>query len=92
MGLTSWFNALTGWLRRSLAAASANGLTDELVRDAYWLAKKAAETIDDPTDAVEAKRRAFVIAQLTAKGVPESIARFALEAAIQILKREKVVA
>jgi hypothetical protein len=90
MGLRNWIAAVTGWLKRALAAASANGLTDELVRDAYWLAKKAAETIDDPTDQADAKRRAFVIAQFTSRGIPESIARFALEAAVQILKREKV--
>ena len=90
MGLRNWIASLAGWFRRAYAAAAANGLTDELVRDAYWLAKKAAESIDDPTQPAEAARRAFVIAQLTARGIPESIARMALEMAVQILKREQV--
>lgn len=88
MGLTNWLHALTGWLRRALSAASANGLTDDLVRDAYWLAKKAAEQLDG-ADGVEAQRRAWVIGELAKRGIPESIARFALEAAVQILKRER---
>jgi hypothetical protein len=85
MGFKEWWNALTGWLKRSMAAAAANGLTDQLVRDAYWLAKEAAGKALENEAA-----RAFVVAELRRRGIPESIARTALELAVQLLKRERV--
>lgn len=84
MGLKEFFVGLVGWLRRALSAATANGLTDEIVRDAYWLVKEAA------TRAMENEQaRGWVLSQLVAKGIPESIARTSLELALQILKRER---
>jgi hypothetical protein len=84
MALKDVFLSLVGWLRRALSAAAANGLTDQLVREAYWLAKEAASQALENESA-----RAFVLAKLREKGVPESIARTALELAVQILKRER---
>ncbi|MGH6692123.1 MAG: hypothetical protein ACREF4_15755 [Gammaproteobacteria bacterium] len=95
MGLFTWVSTITGWWHRATTAAMANGLSHEILRDAYWLAQQAATEYLGPTAdpakraQLESAARAFVVARLVARGVPESIARYALEAAVQILKRER---
>jgi hypothetical protein len=84
MGLRNWVSSLSGWTNRAMTAAMANGMTNEVIRDAYWLAQEAAKKFDESP-----QMRAFVIAQLVARGVPESMARMALEAAVQILRAER---
>ena len=85
MGFKEFFGFFVSMVQKAFAAAKANGLTDKLVNETYGLAQKAAEQFDDDTDAA----RAWVLAKLKERGVPESLGRFALEAAVQILKRER---
>lgn len=83
MGLGQWFGFLGGLVKRAFAAAQANGLTDRVVADALSLARAASTGFAD-----NAERREWVVAQLRAAKVPDSIARMAVEAAVQLLKRE----
>ncbi len=83
MSVRDWFTIFSGWVKRAFAASQENGLTDRLVADALTLARVAMTKFAD-----NAERREWVIALLGARGVPESLARFALEAAVQLLKQE----
>ena len=66
---------------KALDAAGAKGLTDEVLQLAIKWAKVAAgKQLDN------AQRREFVVGILTAKGIPESIARLAVELAVQAIK------
>lgn len=71
------------WLKKCLVAANAAGLTDDIIKLAYSWAKIAAVQLTD-----NAERREFVVRILVSKGIPESVARFAVEAALQIIKQE----
>ena len=68
---------------KGLGYATAKGLTDDLINIAVGEAKRAATSIADNQE-----RRDWVVAQLEARGVPESVARFATEWAVQIIKAE----
>lgn len=78
--ILSWFGGL---LARVFLTAQQNGLTDDIQEKAVALVTQAAGLFDD-----NAKRREWVIVGLTEFGVPESIARLALELAVQLIKRE----
>ncbi len=80
MNLFGW---LKGVLAKVFAAAQANGLTDKLINEARTLAEVAARDLADNTS-----RREWVVQALVASGTSESLARFALEAAIQLLKKK----
>jgi hypothetical protein len=80
-----------GWLvfigrlaKKAFGFAQEAGLTDGLIEKALELVKDAATRFDDNAD-----RREWVIAALRAIGIPENIARLALELAVQIWKKEK---
>lgn len=81
--VAKFFGFVRGLVQRAFDAAKANGLTDRVVADALTFARQAATQF---TDNVE--RRDWAVAQLVAMRVPESIARIAVEAAVQLLKRE----
>lgn len=67
----------------ALEQAGIKGLTDEIVQEALAWAKVAAQqTLDN------AGKREFVVKMLTSRGIPESIARLAVELAVQLLKKE----
>ena len=78
------FGWLLGLLKKVFQAAKDNGLTDEIVQLALGYVKRAATDFTDNT-----QRREWVVGLLMAKGVPESLARFAVEAAVQLIKREE---
>lgn len=67
----------------ALDAAGVRGLNDEVVALALIWVKEAAKTALD-----NAERREWVVRQLVAKRVPESIARLAIELAVQLLKAD----
>lgn len=67
----------------AIGRAISHGLSDDLLKLALAYVKEAAKTEID-----KAERREWVVGLLVAKGVPESIARFAVETAYQVYKRE----
>lgn len=76
-----WLKALGGLIKKAFQAAEKAGLTDDLVRKAKALALEAVGT--------NSEKRAFVLAALMKLGVPEALARLALELAVQLLKKEQ---
>ena len=83
MGFKAFFGFFVSLLQKAFDAAKANGLTDQLLSQALGLVREAATQFADNTE-----RREWVVAALVANKVPESVARFAVEAALQVLKRE----
>lgn len=79
----SFFKRLGSILLSAFDAAGGNGLTDQIVQLALTFVKEAAVKFADNTE-----RREWVVAQLVAKGIPESLARLGVELAVQLLKRE----
>lgn len=80
---------LFGWLGgifvRLFKAAKHNGLTDALMKEACAVVKDAVGMFAD-----NAQRREWAVQVIVRRfGVPESIARFAVEAAVQLLKHEQ---
>ena len=70
-------------IRNALGVAAGRGLTDALVKEALsWVKVAAGKELDNSA------RREFVVAILVAKGIPESVARLAVELAVQIAKHE----
>lgn len=85
MGFKAFFGFFVSLVQKAFEAAKANGLTDQIVSRALTLAREALVTYAD-----SAERRDYVVKALTSGPVPvpESIARMAVEAAVQLLKRE----
>ncbi len=83
MGVWSVVKAIFGFAIKAFQAAKARGLTDALVAKALELARFAAVRFVENTE-----RRTWVIEHMISSGVPESIARLALELAVQQLKKE----
>lgn len=78
----SFFKKFGALLKRAFEAAEASGLNDKVVAIAEPLVREAAERFVENT-----QRREWVVAMLVAKGIPESIARLAVELAVQLVKR-----
>jgi hypothetical protein len=78
-----FFISIGKLIKKGLSAAKDNGLDDALVESVLPLVREAAILFLD-----NAERRNYVIKILVAKGVPESVARIALELALQIIKKE----
>jgi hypothetical protein len=78
-----WLRWFGSFLVRVFQAAEANGLTDDIQQKAIDLARQAAGLFAD-----NEKRREWAVIGLQEIGVPESIARLAVELAVQFLKRE----
>jgi len=78
-----FFKTLGGLIGRGLKCAVSNGLTDEIVGVALvWVRVAAVKYVDD------SERRESVVKILKDKGVPEGIARMAVELAYCIFKHE----
>lgn len=75
------FGALIG---RAFTSAHARGFTDALIQRALPLVRDAADRFVD-----NAARREWVVQALVKKGVPESLARLAVELAVQLYKDER---
>lgn len=81
--LGGFFSKVGSLVKAALGQAVANGLTDDILNLAKeWVKVAAGKAISD------AQKREFVVQILTNKGVPESIARIAVELAYQLLKKE----
>lgn len=70
-------------IKDAFIAANGKGLTDAVVSLALVFVKEAATKFAD-----NAEKREWVVGLLVAKGVPESIARLAVELAYQLFKKE----
>ena len=84
--LRSIGGVLTGMgslLSQGLSVARAVVPHDVLKMAYEWALVAAEEYADNDT------RRAFVIRMLVARGVPESVARLAVELAVQLIKKER---
>lgn len=78
-----WFAKAGSLIWHALEAAGIRGLSDEVVALALIWVKEAVKTGLDNT-----AKREWVVGQLVAKHVPESIARLAVELAVQAAKKE----
>ena len=79
------FGWLIGALKKAFGYAKANGLTDDLVQLALkWVREASKKTVEN------VEKREWVVEILKAKGIPESIARIAVELAYQLYKKEIV--
>lgn len=68
---------------KALSYAAGKGLTDEVVKTALvWVRVAENKFVTDP------EKRAFVLQLLVNKGLPESIARIAIELAYQLFQKE----
>lgn len=81
MSIGDFFRAIGRWAQRAFGIAKNNGLTDVLVQRALDLVKQAETQFVS-----NAEKREWVVQTLVAAGIKESIARFAVEMAVQLLK------
>jgi hypothetical protein len=81
MDFLGFFKSIGSIIVRAFHSAAARGLTDAIVSQALDLVKTAAQGVLD-----NAGKREWVVAALVAKGIPESIARLAVELAVQEFK------
>lgn len=84
MGISAFFRALGGFLKRAFGIAQSRGLTDDLVTRALVLVRLAQTKFD-----TNAERREWVIVALLSAGASESLARLAIELAVQMFKKER---
>ncbi len=81
--LGSFFKKIGKAVGEAFLTAGGRGLTDEVLSIALTWARVAANKAMD-----NAAKREFVVEILVARGIPESIARLAVELAVQVLKKE----
>lgn len=77
------FKGFGKFIWNGLKSAEVKGLTDEVVKQALLYVKVAATKFTD-----NATKREWVVGILVSKGIPESIARLAVELAYQALRSE----
>lgn len=79
----SFFASIVHLAHLAFDFAKVRGLTDEIVAMALvWLRVAERKFVDN------AEKREWVVNILVGKGIPESIARLALELAVQVFKAE----
>lgn len=83
MNLLHLFQSFGRWTLVVLRFARANGLDDELLDLALRLVTHA-----QPNFQTNDERRDYVLGRLKAAGIPESIARLAIELAVQAYKKK----
>ena len=77
------FGFFAGLAKRAFGFAKANGLNDDLVKLALkWVRIASEKTVDN------AEKREWCVEILKAKGIPESVARIAIELGFQLYKAE----
>ena len=84
MFIWDWIKHLGTLVGNGLKTAHQRGLDEKVVELALQWAKVAAEKFVENAD-----RREFVVKMLTTKGIPESVARLAVEIAVQLIKSEQ---
>lgn len=81
--LVAFFKKLGALLKKGIIVAAEHGLNDDILKTALeWVRVAAVQFTDNPT------RREFVVKVLTSKGIPESLARLAVELAVQLFHKE----
>lgn len=80
MNIFTWIGSL---FKKAFNIAVERGLTDELLNDAKKMVIVAAGRFADNSE-----KREWVVKLLVLRGLPESVARFAVEAAVQLIKKE----
>ena len=75
------FKMLFGFIKKAFSRAGKFGLNDQLISDTLGWVEQAANKFN-----TSAERREWVVAILVSRGVPESVARLAVEVAVQIWK------
>lgn len=83
MNILRIFTRIGSLLLRALRFAESRGLTDEIADLALTLVTKAQVQFTD-----NAARREWVVSELVKKGLPESVARLAVEAGVQAFKHK----
>ena len=78
-----FFKKFGSLILQALESAGAAGLTDDVVQLALAWVRVAATKFTDNTE-----KREFVVAILVKKGIPEYIARLAVEMAYAFFKKE----
>ena len=84
MFLWNWLKHFGTLIKGGLEYAHQRGLDDKAVDLAIRWARIAAEKFVDHAD-----RREFVVKMLTMRGMKESVARLAVEIAVQLIKSEE---
>lgn len=79
----AWYSGIVNFFKRAPILVHDLGLTDELLLIAKGAVRLAEANLLD-----NAARREFAVAFLVGKGVPESIARLAIEVAVRLIKKE----
>jgi hypothetical protein len=79
-GVLAWFKSLAA---RAFAAIQAAGLDDAVMELALDAVRRAEAEFSD-----NATRRESVVAFLTSKGIPEGVARAALEIALALVRKQ----
>lgn len=83
MGFLSFFKGAGKLVGKGFSIATGKGLKDEIVQLALlWVRVADKKYITNP------EKRAFVLQILINKGIPESIARIAIEFAVNIFHEE----
>ena len=83
MSFFSFLKPLGALLKKAFNLAVDAGLTNDIVDLALkWVRVAQSKFTED------AKKREFVVKMLVSKGIPEGIARIAVELAVRLLKRE----
>ena len=82
MNFLDIFKKIGKLVASAFGAAKDSGLTDEVVELALKLARQAASMFVNNYE-----KREWVVDMLKAQGVPESIARIAVELAVQLIKK-----
>ncbi len=83
MTFKGFFRSIGGFLKKGWSLMQASGLTDEIVGIALnWVRVAESKYVDN------AEKREYVVSILKARGIPEGVARGAVELAVKILKDE----
>ena len=78
------FSKIFGFISKAFRRAEKFGLNDQLIKDTLGWVEMASDRLSTPE-----QRREWVVAVLVARKVPESVARLAVEVAVQIWKSKK---
>lgn len=81
--IKGFFSSFGSVLKQGFVYAQDKGLTDEVTKQALlWVRVAATKYTDD------AQKREWVVGILVAKGIPEGVARVAVELALAFAKKE----
>ena len=82
MGLLGWFKKVGSLVKKALNIVADIVPEETLALALVWVRVAATKFVDNT------ERREWVVALLRGKGIPESIARLAVELAVRVFKKE----